>query len=59
MFKKILHLFLTTLLINKSLSLGECKNSRDCPEWAPCCSQWGYCGTGPEYCDEYHTIDCN
>ncbi len=28
---------------------GECTKKSDCPE-GMCCSQWGYCGTGPAYC---------
>lgn len=22
----------------------------NCPQFAPCLSQWGYCGSGPDYC---------
>lgn len=28
---------------------GECTSSSNCPA-GNCCSQYGYCGTGPEYC---------
>ncbi|KAI0190565.1 peptidase M23B [Astrocystis sublimbata] len=28
---------------------GECSSSDQCPAGS-CCSQWGYCGTGSEYC---------
>ncbi|ERF76252.1 hypothetical protein EPUS_04329 [Endocarpon pusillum Z07020] len=31
---------------------GSCgpANGYTCPSSAPCCSQWGWCGGGPEYC---------
>ncbi|KAJ6788958.1 hypothetical protein PWT90_04195 [Aphanocladium album] len=28
---------------------GNCSNASQCPA-GMCCSQYGYCGTGPEYC---------
>ncbi|KAJ6780040.1 hypothetical protein PWT90_01212 [Aphanocladium album] len=28
---------------------GECSSNANCAAGS-CCSQWGYCGTGPDYC---------
>jgi hypothetical protein len=34
--------------------IGTCGNASRgnglCPDSSLCCSQWGYCGTGPDYC---------
>ena len=38
------------LVSSSSLQQGECNSDADCPAWAPCCSEWGYCGTG-SYCN--------
>jgi len=35
--------------------MGKCKTSSDCGS-GMCCSQYGYCGTGPEYCSNTNTI---
>ncbi|KAJ3495483.1 hypothetical protein NLG97_g3360 [Lecanicillium saksenae] len=29
---------------------GNCSNSSQCPA-GMCCSKYGYCGSGPEYCN--------
>ncbi|KAJ6781218.1 hypothetical protein PWT90_10416 [Aphanocladium album] len=29
---------------------GNCSNNSNCPA-GMCCSQWGFCGSGPEYCN--------
>jgi hypothetical protein len=29
---------------------GTCSANSPCPDSNNCCSQWGYCGTGPPYC---------
>lgn len=29
---------------------GKCKAASDCPSRAPCCSRYGYCGNGEDYC---------
>uniref|UniRef100_A0A803KUT7 Chitin-binding type-1 domain-containing protein n=1 Tax=Chenopodium quinoa TaxID=63459 RepID=A0A803KUT7_CHEQI len=37
-----------TLLVGTSMGQGECVNGA-CPNGL-CCSQFGYCGSGPAYC---------
>uniref|UniRef100_A0A803L852 Chitin-binding type-1 domain-containing protein n=1 Tax=Chenopodium quinoa TaxID=63459 RepID=A0A803L852_CHEQI len=37
-----------TLLVGTSMAAGECKRGR-C-SGGLCCSRFGYCGSGPEYC---------
>lgn len=31
---------------------GECSRNSPCPNLAHCCSNWGYCGVGNDYCGE-------
>ncbi|KAG0083510.1 hypothetical protein BGZ92_010695, partial [Podila epicladia] len=42
--------------IEHSFAVGDvlCGNARHgpCPESRPCCSQWGFCGVGPQYCGQ-------
>ncbi|KAG0040289.1 hypothetical protein BGZ82_003841 [Podila clonocystis] len=40
--------------IHHAFAVGDifCGNARGgaCPEFLPCCSQWGFCGVGSQYC---------
>jgi len=37
---------------------GKCFSDADC-KYAPCCSHFGWCGSGPKYCKTKPTIDCS
>ena len=37
------------------LKVGVCTSNGDCPAYAPCCSKFGYCGDGPDYCQNTTT----
>ncbi|KAJ6781964.1 hypothetical protein PWT90_02029 [Aphanocladium album] len=37
---------------------GNCSNNSNCPA-GMCCSQWGYCGTDPEYCSNSNSASSN
>ena len=41
-----------------SLKEGECASDVDCPAYAPCCSKFGYCGDGPDYCQSLKQGEC-
>src|SRR5689334_13060468 len=34
----------------KQPRVGECTVASDCPEQGMCCSKWGFCGHGPDFC---------
>nr|ALK00913.1 6C-hevein-like peptide altide SG2 [Alternanthera sessilis] len=44
----ILMVVVALVMVEPSMGAGECNHGR-CPSGL-CCSQYGYCGTGPRYC---------
>uniref|UniRef100_A0A803KW14 Chitin-binding type-1 domain-containing protein n=1 Tax=Chenopodium quinoa TaxID=63459 RepID=A0A803KW14_CHEQI len=45
-----------TLLVGTSMGDdGKCKSKGDCPK-GMCCSKYGYCGSGPDYCGRVEQV---
>ncbi|KAI1300668.1 hypothetical protein EDD11_006066 [Mortierella claussenii] len=42
----------TAQRLEAGILCGPDNNVGACPQLAPCCSKWGYCGIGTEYCGE-------
>ncbi|KAF3622816.1 Antimicrobial peptide 1 [Capsicum annuum] len=39
----------------ESGACGEQTGGKECPPGF-CCAQWGFCGTGPEYCGDLNAL---
>lgn len=45
----LLAMFIMALTLNVNAQIA-CNSDQDCPRKL-CCSRFGYCGEGPDYCD--------